>query len=73
MVLTQKERQYRFFGQRLNPIPLFPHLVPPPAVPRFQSGPRQYTPWQPVPAGGSSAADEKQDGDGSSLASADHF
>jgi hypothetical protein len=39
-VLTQKERQYRFFGQRLNPIPLFPHLASPPDVPQFQSGPR---------------------------------
>jgi hypothetical protein len=70
MVLTQKERQYRFFGQRLNPIPLFPHLAPPPDVPQFQSGPRQYTPWQPDDL---SASDGQQDGDGDSLASADHF
>ncbi|MAU00665.1 MAG: hypothetical protein CL608_26265 [Anaerolineaceae bacterium] len=70
MVLTQKERQYRFFGERLNPIPLFPHLAPPPDVPQFRSGPRQYTSWQPD---GRSATDLEQDGNGDSLASADHF
>lgn len=71
MVLTQKERQYRFFGERLNPIPLLPHLAPPPEVPQFQSGPREYTDWE---AYGRSAADEKpQQDDTDSLASADHF
>lgn len=70
MVLTQKERQYRFFGRRLNPIPLFPHLAPPPAVPQFRSGPRQYTPWQPD---GRSSTNGQQSDDSDSLASADHF
>ncbi|MFZ1396767.1 MAG: hypothetical protein WAS33_07715, partial [Candidatus Promineifilaceae bacterium] len=71
MVLTQKDRQYRFFGERLNPIPLFPHLAPPPEVPQFQSGERVYTSWQ---VDGRSAADEKpQQGDTDSLASDDHF
>jgi hypothetical protein len=71
MVLTQKERQYRFFGERLNPIPQFPHLASPPVVPQFQAGPREYIDWE---AYSRSATDGKpQDGDSDSLASADHF
>ncbi|MCP4378997.1 MAG: hypothetical protein GY794_22825 [bacterium] len=73
MVLTQKERQYRFFGERLNPIPLFPHLAPPPLVPRFQSGSRRYTPWQPISHDGGLSSDKQRTDDNDSLASADHF
>ena len=71
MVLTQRDRQYRFFGKRLNPIPLFPHLAPPPVVPQFQSGPRTYTSWQAQEP--SADAENAQQGDTDSLASADHF
>jgi len=71
MVLTQKERQYRFFGERLNPIPLFPHLAPPPEVPQFQSGPREYTDWAKYIR--AAAAEQPQPDDTDSLASADHF
>lgn len=64
MVLAQKERQYRFFGQRLNPIPRLPHLPPPPIVPQFQSETRQFTDWSVVAADGRFSATAKR-GDGS--------
>lgn len=70
MVLTQKERQYRFFGERLNPIPQFPHLAPPPVVPQFQSGEREYIDWEKTIR---SAAEKPQQDDTDSLAGADHF
>lgn len=73
MVLTQKERQYRFFGERLNPIPLFSSLAPPPSVPQFQSGPRHYTSWQTASNNGRSGQNQNQHHGGNSLASADHF
>jgi hypothetical protein len=45
LALTQKERQYRFIGDRLDPIHLFDQLAPPPVLPKFQSGQREYTSW----------------------------
>jgi type IV secretory pathway TraG/TraD family ATPase VirD4 len=45
LVLTQKERQYRFIGDRLDPIHLFDQLAPPPVLPEFQPGRRLYTSW----------------------------
>ena len=71
MVLTQKERQYRFFGERLNPIPLFSSLAPPPTVPTFRVGSRDYTKWQ--AAKNSGAHGDEQTRDAASLASAEHF
>lgn len=52
LVLTLKERQYRFIGERLNPIPLFDKLPPAPALTVFQPGPRQYTDWVAAAPGG---------------------
>ena len=82
LVLAHKERQYRFFAERLNPIPLFPYLAPPPPVPGFESGPRRYTPWLAV-AGEDAPAPPALpappappvalEGDGQPLAGADHF
>ncbi|MCA9993873.1 MAG: hypothetical protein KDE29_22995, partial [Anaerolineales bacterium] len=68
-----KERQYRFFAERLNPIPLFPYLAPPPPVPGFESGPRRYTPWLAVAGEDAPAPPVALEGDGQPLAGADHF
>jgi type IV secretion system protein VirD4 len=45
IVLTQRERQYRFLANRLNPIPLIDQLPAPPRLPRVKSGRRAYTDW----------------------------
>ncbi len=71
--MTQKERQYRFFGERLNPIPLFSTLAPPPTIPQFPSGTRQYTSWQPAQDNSSSTQNTHPTTDGDTLASPDHF
>jgi type IV secretion system protein VirD4 len=50
IVLTQRDRQYRFLANRLNPIPLFDRLGQPPRLPRIQPGPRAYTDWSNRPS-----------------------
>lgn len=50
IVLTQRERQYRFLANRLNPIPLFDRLPAPPRLPRVRPGRRAYTDWSERPA-----------------------
>jgi hypothetical protein len=47
LAATRAGRRYVFLGRRLNPIPLFDQLPPPPEgeVPRPASRPRSYTDW----------------------------
>jgi hypothetical protein len=71
LVLLHRTRQYRFIGERLNPIPLFDRLPGPPVLPHVQSGPRQYTAWR------TAASGNREEGDGSgstaSLTNPDHY
>jgi type IV secretion system protein VirD4 len=63
IVLSQRERQYRFLARRLNPIPLFERLPAPPRLPRVQPGARAYTDWSKrVPEEHSSTEDAKKPG-----------
>ncbi len=68
LVLMHKGRQYRFIGERLNPIPLLDGLPQPPPLPQHKGGLRQYTQWQRA----NKAAGDKQDNQ-SSLTSPDHY
>jgi type IV secretion system protein VirD4 len=67
IVLTQRDRQYRFLANRLNPIPLFDRMAQPPRLPRIQPGPRAYTDWSNRP----SAEDAEKPGPGSDDAAAE--
>lgn len=68
LVLMHKGRQYRFIGERLNPIPLLAGLPQPPALPRHQGGSRQYTQWQRADKGNGDKQDKR-----SSLTNPDHY
>jgi len=70
IVLTQRERQYRFLANRLNPIPLFERLPAPPGWPPVHPGRRVYTDWGSRP----SLEETEQavpDGDGADAAAED--
>ncbi|MCC6604539.1 MAG: type IV secretory system conjugative DNA transfer family protein [Anaerolineae bacterium] len=71
LVLMHKGRQYRFIGERLNPISLLDSLPPPPVLPQLKVGVRQYTQWHTAKLANS--AGEGGPDDQSSLTSADHF
>lgn len=46
MVMMHKERQYRFIGERINPIPVLSSLPLPPTLPQLTQSARTYTQWQ---------------------------
>jgi hypothetical protein len=45
MVLTERERQMRFLGWRLDPRPILHQLPPAPPAPVVVTGPRRHTAW----------------------------
>jgi hypothetical protein len=52
IVLTQRDRQYRFLAGRLNPLARLDDLPAPPSLPRSERGARQMTDWgAPAPRG----------------------